>query len=520
MPLGRLSWATKVDLNKMKSLSKIFLIAAKVLGKPEFWLGVILILAFLARLYKIENPIADWHSWRQADTAAVARIFYREGFNPLLPRYDDMSAVAADSLPNPERYRFVEFPLYNSLVYFSYVLGGGVDERLARLVSIFMSLGSTIFIFLITKKYWGIFTALLSAAIFAFLPFNIYFSRVILPEPTLVFFSLGMFYFTDLWIREDGRRSYFTLSLIFTAIAFLVKPTAVFYLLPLIFVYFKKEQKIWPIPKRYFLWGLLAFAPFVLWRIWILQHPEGIPPSSWLLNGDGIRFKPIFWKWILGERVGKEILTVAGSLLFFVGMIVRPKKNGEGILHLLAVSIFAYLIIFATGNVRHDYYQVLIVPVLAMFTARGFTLLGQGIESFIPRIWTIPIASLLLFLTFYLGWSEVKGLYQINNSVIVDAGKYADKVLPKGAKVVAPYSGDTAFLYQINRSGWPFVPYAVKDMVKTFGATHYVSVNYDSKTNWLMKRYQAVETNPKFVILDLNKLNPEFTLDTEVEPAQ
>jgi len=34
-------------------------------------LSIILILGFTVRLYKIGNPIADWHSWRQADTASV-----------------------------------------------------------------------------------------------------------------------------------------------------------------------------------------------------------------------------------------------------------------------------------------------------------------------------------------------------------------------------------------------------------------------------------------------------------------
>ncbi|MCX8008432.1 MAG: hypothetical protein N3A54_01875, partial [Patescibacteria group bacterium] len=40
------------------------------------------------RMYKIHHPIADWHSWRQADTAAVARNFLRFGIDPLRPRYD------------------------------------------------------------------------------------------------------------------------------------------------------------------------------------------------------------------------------------------------------------------------------------------------------------------------------------------------------------------------------------------------------------------------------------------------
>lgn len=490
----------------------------KLFQNPFFWLGLILIFGFLLRLYKIDNPIADWHSWRQADTAAVARNFYQEGFNPLYPKYDDMSAVAEDSLQNPNRYRFVEFPIYNSIVYFAYLLNGGVKESLARLVSVFISLGSTIFLFLIVKKYWGNFSALLSAAIFTLLPFNIYFSRVILPEPTLVFFCLGMFFFTDLWIWQN-KHKFFLLSAIFTAGAFLIKPTAIFYLLPLFYVYLQKEKKIWPVSKRYFVWAVLAFLPFILWRLWIIQHPEGIPAFDWLLNGDGIRFKPVFWKWILGERIGKEILSVAGTILLSFGLLIKPKMGQGALLHLLAASMFLYLIIFATGNVRHDYYQILIIPPLAIFVARGFTLLWQGVDNLIPRLFTVPLACLLLLLTFYLGWGEVKGLYQINNSVILEAGQYANKILLKDAKVIAPYNGDTAFLYQINRSGWPFVPFAVKDMVGSMGATSYVSVSYDAKTVWLMKRYQVVAENPKFVILDLTKLNPQYLKDSEKEPA-
>lgn len=481
-----------------------------------FWLALILLIGFWVRLYRIDNPVADWHSWRQADTAAVARNFFKEGFTPFVPKYDDMSGVAEHPVPNPNRYRFVEFPIYNSLVYFLYLLNNGVDERLARLVSIFMSLGSTTLIFFIVRKYWGKTTALISALTFAILPFNIYFSRVILPEPTLVFFSLGMFFFVDAWIWENKRWLYF-LSVFFTMVAFLIKPAAIFYLLPLLYSYYKKEGCFWPIPRRYFLWIIPSLLPFIGWRIWMGRFPEGIPASNWLFNGTHIRFKPVFWKWILGDRFGREILTVAGTLLFFIGLLKKPEKEGW-LLHLLALSSFAYLIVFATGNVQHDYYQTLIVPALVIFFTRGFVLLMKGIDGFLPRIWTIPLALLFFGMTFYLGWGEVKGLYQINNGVIVDAGKFADKILPKDAIVVAPYQGDTAFLYQTNRSGWAVVAFPIKDLIDTFGVHYYVSVNYDDKTNWVIRKYTAIEKNPKFVIVDLTRENPTFDRLRDLEP--
>lgn len=510
----------------------------KILRSQFFYLFLILILAFWVRTYKIDNPVADWHSWRQADTAAVSRNFYKTTMSPgidklgypipvfneaekveftpiyflkmvLVPRYDDMSGVAEKPYPNPNRYRFVEFPFYNLLVYFTYLINGGVNEILARYVSILFSLGSTVFIYFISKQYFGKFTAFVATLLFAVLPFNIYFSRVILPEPSLVFFCLGMFYFVNRWIWENGT-NLLILSIIFTAAAFLTKPMAIFYLLPLLYSYYQKEGKWWPIPKRYYLWFIPSILPFLAWRFWIIQHPEGIPASNWLLNGNGIRFRPAFFRWIIGDRFGREILSVAGTFLFFLGLIIKPKEKEGVLMHLLALSSLLYLIVFATGNVQHDYYQTLIIPILVIFVSRGFTSLISGISGFIPRIWTIPLGVLMLILTIYLSWNEVKGLYQINHWDIVHAGKAADRILPKDAVVLAPYQGDTSFLYQTNRPGWPVVGFPVDDLKNEFGVKYYISVNYDDKTNWLIKKFTVIERDPRFVIIDLTREQPDF----------
>lgn len=480
-----------------------------------FFLAVILALGLFARLYKLDSAVADWHSWRQADTAAVARSFYQEGFNPLIPKYDDMNAYSEPPIFNPDRYRFVEFPIYNTLVYITYLLNGGVSITLARLVSALVSLGSVVFLFLIVRRYWGKATALLSALLLALLPFNVYFSRVVLPEPTLVFLSLGMFYFTDRWIEENSRKLFFV-SLFFTMGAFLIKPMAAFYLLPLIYTYYKKEGRIWPVPKRYWLWGVPAILPFLGWRLWMDKFPEGIPASDWLFNGNGIRFKPAFWQWILGERLGGEILTVPGIILFFIGLLKKTEKGF--VLQLLALSAFLYLIVFATGNVQHDYYQTLIVPALVIFVARGAVLLFEGIPGFVPRFWTIPMAVLFFVLTFYFGWGQVKGFYQINNDSIVVAGEAANNILPKEAKVIAPWGGDTSFLYYVDRPGFAVVALPIPQMVSKFGITDYISVNYDDQTNWVMRHYTVLEKTPQFVIVDLTKPIPTANWLTDREP--
>jgi len=286
--------------------------------------------------------------------------------------------------------------------------------------------------------------------------------------------------------------------------AFLTKPTAIFYLLPLIYSYYQKEKRLWPISKRYW-WLVLGLIPFAFWRIWIEQHPEGIPAETWLLNGNGIRFKPIFWDWIFQDRFGREILTVFGSVLFFIGLLFRPNFKEGWFLHLLAFSSILYLLIFATGNVQHDYYQILIIPALSIFAARGVVILLEGIPNFIGRIFTIPLAILFFIMMFYTGWNQVKGLYQINNPAIVEAGKVADQILPKDALVVAPYNGDTSFLYQTNRAGFAFIPLPLAQLRDQFNIHYLVSVAKDQQTQEAMNKYQVLVNTDKYVIVDLTK---------------
>src|SRR2546430_13899902 len=101
---------------------------------------LVLLGAFIVRLHGFNNPVADWHSWRQADTSAVSRNFIKYGFDLLHPRYDDLSNVASGK-DNPQGYRFVEFPIYNfAQAGFFKLFGIFTLEEWGRLVSIFSSL--------------------------------------------------------------------------------------------------------------------------------------------------------------------------------------------------------------------------------------------------------------------------------------------------------------------------------------------------------------------------------------------
>jgi len=481
----------------------------KILKNEKLWLALIFVLALLLRLYKIDNPIADWHSWRQADTAAVSRNFLKYGFNPLYPRFDDLSCTASMK-ENPQGWRFVEFPIFNLIHaglfkvfnYFNLEIWG-------RLTAVISSLFSLLFLYLLSKKFFGKKTAFLTAFFFATLPFNVYYSRVILPEPLMVAFSLGALYFFVKFI--DGKKILDWLFSCFLGIlALLTKPYAVFIMgLPMAYLVLEKllkERKDKKSLKKdlflTILYVIFLFLPFFLWRNWMKNFPEGIPANEWLFNAGGMRLKPVWWRWLFYERIAKLILGGWGATFLVLGLTAKKSRRTDGFFYSLIAGAFLFLVVFARGNIQHDYYQALIIPALCLSLGRGANLLLENFEKKSSPFLRYCLTAICLLFTLLFSFFEVRGYYQINNPAIIEAGQRADIILPKDAKVVAPYGGDTTFLYQTNRPGWPVMTGSIDDMIK-LGATHYVSVNFDEDTKRVMEKYPVLEKTERYVIVAL-----------------
>ncbi len=438
-----------------------------------------LIAGFTVRLYKVENPIADWHSWRQADTSSVSRNFAKDGINMLRPTYDDISSIQT-GIFNPEGYRMVEFPIYNAVHATLFNTFGRFSlEVWGRILTSLIALSTAVFLYLLAKRYYGSMVGLFTAFFYLFLPFNIYFTRVILPDPLGVLFAVSGLYFYGI---------NFVISGLLFALAFLQKPFFAVYLFPLIPDLIKKENL-----RKNLAFIFLSFTPFLLWRAWISQFPEGIPFYSWAFNGDRIRFHPAFFRWIFGERIGILILGVWGLVPFIYGII---KKQNERF-HLYFISgMLAYLVVVATANVRHDYYQILIIPAVSLCLAIGSTWLFKNSKI---------ILFISLFTMFLIGWDRIKPFYQINHPELMEVGKIVDEALPKDSQIVIPYNGDTAFLYQTKRKGWPAVDDSIDHIIEK-GADYYVSLDQGSPDSLnFSKRFQTFLKTDRFIILDLHK---------------
>ena len=487
-------------------------ITAKITSRPKridlMILGIILLLGLTLRLYKIDSPIADWHSWRQADTAAVARNFVKNDFNLLSPRYDDLSNIQTTNF-NPQGYRLVEFPLYNGMFAFAYKYLPIMSlEIYGRLTTIIFSLIVIAAIYFLVLGEEGRLAAGIASGVFAVFPFFVYYSRVILPEMTALGFMMLAILSLYLWKNASTKiRSgmLFLLSATFCSLALLIKPTVIFYGLPLLYIFFQKFKLSMVKKLPIYIYFAIAIIPFVLWRQWISHYPEGMPTYEWLLTSvntfEGTKvifFRPAFFRWIFHERILNMILGGYAATLLILGVLKRP--NRSYLLPMFGLAALIYLFTFQGGNVQHDYYQTMILPPLAIFVGLGSAFILQQKKLFhnvyLSTIAVVVILGFSAAMSFY----QVKGFYHVSDD-LVSIAKVIRTITPPDAHIVTDRDGDTTLLYLADRKGYPAVTEDLAGL-KTKGMQYLVTAKADVADKVKLE-YEMIFANDQVFIFKL-----------------
>lgn len=330
-----------------------------------------------------------------------------------------------------------------------------------------------------------------------------------MPEPFLVTALTWAILGFEKWVKTLSPKWY-VISLVALMIALLLKPFVLFMGLVFVVIAWQKWQwksvLQWPL----YLYVAAAVAPFWAWRKWIEQFPTGIPANDWLFNGDGIRLRPAWFRWLGWERLTKLILGGVGVPFLTLGALVPGKSWWKYLAWWVGVA--AYFVVIATGNVRHDYYQVLILPIICLTVARGLVLFSQWFQNRIEKVDMVQlsafhsqfiISSLALVMVlsiYFVADTYVRGYYSTRPDWET-AGRAADELLPPNAKIIAPAFGDTAFLFQTKRIGWP-IGFEIPDKIAK-GAEYYVTTSYDDEARELEKQYTTISKNNDYLILNL-----------------
>lgn len=428
------------------------------------------------RIPYITSPILDFHSWRQVDTMAVARNFVNKEFNLFKPTYDDLSSLQSGQ-ENPTGLRLVEFPLYNAIVALSFKLVGLVSiEIWGRIISILFAVVTTIVLYYIGKKESSYFTGIFAGITYAAMPFFVYYTRTTLPESTAVGLSmLALYFLYNFYKNEKGNYISYYLSAIFFALAILVKPTTIFFLLvPFYVLLITFRRKFFTLFTTY-IYFLITLLPFIAWRVHISAYPYAIPASDWLITsvnvaGQGMQvifLKPAFFRWIFFERL--NILILGSYLLtpYVMGIFAKTKSY---FIQLIGLATLLYIFVFEGGNVQHEYYQVIALPAIALFIGLGVHVIltfKRSISHYI--ISALVITGIYTFS--YLFSDNIVKNYYYHGSDIPSIAKDIQKLTNINDKIVTDTAGDTTVLYNFNRKGAPAI-YKTSKELKELGYSY------------------------------------------------
>lgn len=468
-------------------------------------LSIILVVALALRLYKINTPLADFHSWRQVDTAAVGRNFVKDGFNLMMPRYDDLSNIQT-GIENPNGYRFVEFPIYSAIFAFFYrYLPITSLEIYARLTTVMFSLVIISILYYLALKEHSRTAAIFASIIYAVMPFYVFFSRVVLPETTALAFMFISIWMLYLYLEAKKKHVFLLLgSIIMYALSLLVKPTTIFYSIAIGYLFiihykfdvFKKWQS--------YIFPVLGIAPFIAWRLYIQQFPEGIPASGWLISSvntyqgvQNIFFRPAYFRWMLMERFGQLIFGIYMSGFFILGFLAKTKKY---LLISILLSAVVYLLTFQGGNLQHEYYQTLILPAVALVTGVGIAQVLNSRSVFNPFL-AYPTVIIILCLSFVFSYYRVKDYYNYSQE-LVQIAKLITSFTKEDDLIVTDTTGDTTLLYLSDRKGAPATYKSISEL-KQMGYDYFVTSKKDVSESLKIEGYTVLVDNDKISIIKL-----------------
>ena len=466
-------------------------------------------IALFLRLYKIDIPLADIHSWRQVDTAAVSRNFVNKEFNLLKPIFDDVSSIQS-GIENPKGLRFVEFPIYNAIAALIYKYVPLLPlEVFGRLVTVFFSLILIFVIYYFLRIEVGYIAAIVGSLVYSIFPFFVFFSRVFLPDTTAISMAFLAIFFTYLYSKTNKKNAsifYYLASSILFSLGTLIKPTVGFFLLPIVYLFYKKHG--FSIFKNafFYIYLLIALLPLAAWRSYISNFPEGVPAYDWLIDRvntpEGrvnIFFRPAFFRWIFFERINNIILGGYLTFFFLLGIFFRQKK---WFLYTILASSILYLFTFQGGNIQHEYYQIMILPALAIFTALGVQYIIRYGKQLIPPLFSLIFTLLIFAFSFLVSYYHVKNYYNYSAD-LVNISKIIKDLTTKEDLVITDTIGDTTLLYLSERRGSP-APYNDLHIMKSKGYAYFVTMNKTVADQIdLETEFKIVFQNEKFTLFKL-----------------
>lgn len=474
------------------------------LRNTNFLVVFVFALILILRLGYINNSTAEAvEFWRQADTESIARNFLKYDFNIFRPQFNYDG-------PYPN-YVQLELQITTFLIAILYKLFG-IHFWLARLVPIAFFMGSAWFVYLIALRFYTQRQALLALFIYGIIPMSILYSRVIMPEPALLFFFTGAFYFFVRWIQEE-KLPILLLSGIFTFLAISQKLPAIF--IGIAFLLMALEKYKHKVFLRWELWlfALISLVPSAAYYMWAEQMAE-----FKFVTGIGTKhILPKFFTAITTPQAIKFYKTyfvkyfgLIPLILSLFGLAGTYRKSERPLLYWSIAMILE--LVFIVSVIRFRYYMIMLTPIIAL-------LAGKALGWFWADSKLLKTSTLLLLL--FVGYSSflaVQGEFKCHRWIEESAHVLNTYTEPEDLIVIG--DNHPAVLSLSDRTGWranikyyDYIPQGPETEINYFidhGAAYFlVRKNYivgdKSKEyiKYLKERFEGVRIGTDYVLYKL-----------------
>lgn len=308
----------------------------------------------------------------------------------------------------------IEPAILESLVSFTYRLTGP-ELWVARIYSILFWVVGGVALYLLASRLTTPDGGILALAFYLFLPFGIIASRSFQPDPLMVSLLIWFLWALERWSRFHTWKAAFLAGLL-GGLSILVKTTALFFvvgsLLGIAFSLFGlrrllRNVQVWVIlvlicfPSGiYYFYGL--FVEGVLW-----QQMGGRFAASLLVD-------PLFYLNWAGKI--DQVVGYVSFALALLGLFLFSPGRARGMMAGVWGGYLLYGLIFNYHNATHDYYQLPLIPVVALSLSPSIhPLTSKLLETWKKR--SLPRIVVILLLAFSLlmfGWEARRVLRRVD----------------------------------------------------------------------------------------------------------
>ncbi len=306
--------------------------------------------------------------WREADIAAVARSFDREGMSILYPRVDWRG--------DGPGYAEMEFPIYPwTIAWLHRCLG--LDEAAAgRRLAVGFSLGAMAAFFAIAFWCLSAVGALGAALFFALDPLAVEVSHLILADGLMFLFYVTAVYAFLRWL-EDERWRWWALAAGATAGAVLTKAPALHLGLLFALLVVRRHGLGAVAMPRLWAFAVVSVAGAALWY----HHAYGL----WTAYGNSLGVSNEY-HWIgldmlarprfllgLGKLELLHVWTPPAVVVVVLGLVRSPSRDAVRLAASWLACVGVYYLVAArtTSGIWGVYYHVVSVPGVALLVGAG-----------------------------------------------------------------------------------------------------------------------------------------------------